>query len=95
MEITNWWEIKKREVARLGEAEFDRRVAAARKVARQIADDPSWFPEDEDREGVFTFMAWRLQSLAVQLTDFAKFEAQDHDALGIIVCRMVEEGVII
>lgn len=96
-EITNWWAIKRGAVARLGQEEFDRRVVVARAVARKIADDPSWFAGDDDREGVFTFMAHRLTSLAVQLGNekFAKFEGLDHDTLGIAVCRMIEDGVMI
>ena len=95
MKITNWHEIESREVIRLGQQEFDRRILIARQKARKIADDPSWFAEDCDREGIFQLMFWRLQSIAVQLTSFDKFESASHDTLGCAVCKMMESGKII
>jgi len=91
-EITNWWAIKRAAIARLGQQEFLRRVGVAHAKAREIAEDPEWFPGDIDRQEVFCFMAWRLQSLAVQLTDTALFEAQDHDTLACVVIEGILEA---
>lgn len=95
--LTSWWGIKRDAIATLGEVEFDRRLGIADAAARKIADDPSWFKDDKDREGVFVFVAHRLRSLAVQLGEkaFAKFEKMDHDTLGCAVVKMIESGVMI
>jgi uncharacterized small protein (DUF1192 family) len=97
VELTNWHEIKKNALAELGVDEFDRRVGIAHAAAAKIAADPSWFAKDDDRKSIEIFMGWRLQSLAARLgaAAFAKFEAMDHDTLGIAVVKMIESGTMI
>jgi hypothetical protein len=95
--LPSWGTIHRNAVARLGQAEFDRRVSIAEERARWIAADRSWFREERDREGVRVFVAHRLRALAIQLgaAAFAKFEAMDHNALAATVVRLLEKGVLI
>jgi hypothetical protein len=95
--LTSAAEVQREAIARLGQAEYDRRIGIAGRKARAIAEDRSWFKDEADRENVFTFVAHRLRQIAIALRPerFAKFETMDHDSLGCALVKMMERGILI
>jgi len=94
--FTSFEAYRREAVERFGHEEVERRLAIAEQHAHKIAEDPSFFSQDSDRDMVFMFMGHRLRQLALALSEknFKKFE-KSYDTAGCIILKLIEKGKMI